>query len=98
MSRTEILLSLIVVACLVFCSLTWYDNQRLRTELAARECVSQRSHKALLEACEVVTHVNRKQEAIIQKAQEAIGVRYDKIWRAAGDTGPRKDKGLGGGP
>lgn len=98
MSRTEILLSLIVVACLVFSALTWYDNHALRNELAARECVSPKHHKTLLEACEVMAHVNRRQEALIQKAQEAIGVRYDQVWRAARDTGPRKDKGLGGGP
>ena len=98
MSRIEILLTLFVVACLVFCSLTWLDNRGLRMELATRECVSPRSHRVLLQTCEIISHVNQKQEAFIQRAEKAIGVRYDQIRSATRDSGSRKDKGLGGGP
>lgn len=97
MTRVESLFAVVVIACLVFCSLTWFDNRDLRKELATRECVSPRSHRMLLETCEVISRVNRQQEDVIQRAQEAVGIRHDQVRRATRDTRSEKDRGLGGG-
>ena len=98
MTRIETTLILLVVACLIFCGLTWQDNRVMARKLAERECVSSRSHEVLLDACERIGYVNRRQEEIIQRAQDAIGVRYDQVRRASRDTGSKKDRGVGGGP
>lgn len=100
MTRIETALLLIVAICLLFCGLTWQDNRVMARKLAERECVSKDSHKTLLEACEVITHVNRRQEQIIIRTQEALGVQEGggngQVFRATRDTGSRKDRGLGG--
>lgn len=99
MTRTEIALLVIVVGCLVFCALTWQDNRVMARKLAERDCVPTKSHVQLMAVCERVSYVNRRQEEVLKRAEEAIGIKWpDKVWSASGDPESRKNTGVGGGP
>jgi hypothetical protein len=99
-----ILFGTLAILCLVLCTAMYVENRHLLSEMSliSGKCVPPETHQILLEACESINYVNKRDQAYLRRVMEITDERRSgadgKIWSAAGQggAGGGRERGKGG--
>ena len=85
-------LVLLTVVCLVLCAVMYVDNRHLLDDMArvSGRCVPPETHQILLEACESIVQVNKREQAYLRRITEVVDEQQradGKVRSAAGQGG-----------
>lgn len=97
-----ILFGTLAIVCLVLCTAMYVENRHLLSEMAliSGKCVPPETHQILLEACESINQVNKRDQAYLRRVMEITDEQRanGKVWSAAGQggAGGGRERGKGG--